>query len=275
MKHILKLILQEVATYTQLRNKKKRFIWGKTGTYAMTSNQYGEEISKYYEFLFEREGYYDHQKYAQILTSIFTPRSHLLEIGIGTGSMAIPLVQKGYSLVGVDYSEPMLAKAKKNIAEANVNIPLIHASVEDMQIEEQFDGAFSNGGPWVFIEKGGEVFFESELPSKEADEKALRNVANLLKPGAVLAVNVQPAEVEGVEETDLGEGFVYKNTKRQSACGQFMEKSHFLFKGGKTVMNQTFKQWPIPLDNILPIFERVGLKLSEKDESGYFYLLKK
>ena len=41
------------------------------------------------------------------------PPCYLLEIGCGTGRVALPLAQKGYKVVGIDISLPMLKQAKK------------------------------------------------------------------------------------------------------------------------------------------------------------------
>ena len=43
----------------------------------------------------------------------------LFEPGIGTGRIAIPLAEKGYSVTGVDISEKMLLVLKKRISQLN------------------------------------------------------------------------------------------------------------------------------------------------------------
>ena len=37
----------------------------------------------------------------------------ILEVGIGTGRIAVPLQQRGFEIVGVDFSKGMLMKARK------------------------------------------------------------------------------------------------------------------------------------------------------------------
>ncbi|MBQ1188434.1 MAG: methyltransferase domain-containing protein [Peptococcaceae bacterium] len=41
------------------------------------------------------------------------PGKRLLDLGCGTGSISIPLAQKGYQVTGVDLSEEMLAVARE------------------------------------------------------------------------------------------------------------------------------------------------------------------
>ncbi len=48
------------------------------------------------------------------LAGIIPPGSPVLEVGVGTGRVAIPLVSKGYLLTGLDLSWNMLQKLKEN-----------------------------------------------------------------------------------------------------------------------------------------------------------------
>src|SRR5438270_631184 len=63
--------------------------------------------------------FYDHtrqlsadtaNRITELLRSEIEPRGGCLEIGVGTGRVAIPIVDAGISLVGVDLSLPMLQR---------------------------------------------------------------------------------------------------------------------------------------------------------------------
>ena len=41
-------------------------------------------------------------------------RGKILDVACGTGNVTLPLVQKGYDLIGVDLSEEMLTVAQQN-----------------------------------------------------------------------------------------------------------------------------------------------------------------
>lgn len=43
----------------------------------------------------------------------------ILDVACGTGNVTLPLVQKGYDVVGVDLSEEMLAVAQQKLARNN------------------------------------------------------------------------------------------------------------------------------------------------------------
>lgn len=67
------------------------------------------------------------------LTARFDPSvfSRLFEPGVGTGRIAIPLVERGYQVTGVDISEDMLAFLKRRLEQDNrrLSLSLLQADV--------------------------------------------------------------------------------------------------------------------------------------------------
>ena len=59
---------------------------------------------------------------ADTFQSLVPPASRLLEIGIGTGRIAIPLMQRGYAVFGIDLSRRMMERLSLNLP-ANLNPP--------------------------------------------------------------------------------------------------------------------------------------------------------
>jgi SAM-dependent methyltransferase len=51
-------------------------------------------------------------------TRLASSRARVLELGTGTGRIAVPVVRAGANLVGIDRSEPMLARARRRFARA-------------------------------------------------------------------------------------------------------------------------------------------------------------
>src|ERR1700704_6497566 len=58
----------------------------------------------------------------------------VLELGCGTGRITIPLGRAGVSIVGVDRSEPMLARARQRIRRARLvgRVRLIRADIRHL-----------------------------------------------------------------------------------------------------------------------------------------------
>ena len=58
---------------------------------------------------------------AALLRSV-SPSPHLLEVGVGTGRIAVPLVERGVSVTGIDISTKMLAILRGKRADINLMI---------------------------------------------------------------------------------------------------------------------------------------------------------
>jgi len=67
----------------------------------------------------------------------------ILEIGIGTGRIAIPLAKAGYQIVGVERSLDMLKILQRKIAEQKIKtIRAVQGDMRNYDLQEKFDFAF-------------------------------------------------------------------------------------------------------------------------------------
>ncbi|MCI0837797.1 MAG: class I SAM-dependent methyltransferase [Chloroflexi bacterium] len=65
----------------------------------------------------------------------------VLEIGVGTGRIALPLAQQGMEVVGIDLNDPMLRVAERKALEAaplSGSLKLIQADMRNFDIKRQF-----------------------------------------------------------------------------------------------------------------------------------------
>ncbi|WP_163101876.1 class I SAM-dependent DNA methyltransferase [Peribacillus alkalitolerans] len=63
----------------------------------------------------------------------------ILDIGCGTGEIAIRFAKKGYNVTGVDLSEEMLMIASEKSAQHDVNIPFFQQDMKDLEGLGEFD----------------------------------------------------------------------------------------------------------------------------------------
>jgi SAM-dependent methyltransferase len=64
----------------------------------------------------------------------------LLDLGCGTGNHALPLAQRGYTVVGVDRSPAMLAQARAKTSAAHVgSVVFQEGDIRDVDLGERFD----------------------------------------------------------------------------------------------------------------------------------------
>ena len=97
----------------------------------------------------------------------------VLELGIGTGRVALPLAERGVEVHGVDGSEAMVAQLRAK--PGGRSIPVTMGDFSDVPVEGQF--------ALIFVAAG--TFFE--LPSQETQLRCFANVARRLRPGGLFA----------------------------------------------------------------------------------------
>jgi SAM-dependent methyltransferase len=96
----------------------------------------------------------------------------VLELGCGAAQWSIALAKAGARPVGLDISENQLAHARRLMAEAGVDFPLVHASAEAIPLP---DASFDI----VFCDYGAMSFADPYVTVPE--------VARVLRPGGLLA----------------------------------------------------------------------------------------
>lgn len=97
----------------------------------------------------------------------------VLELGIGTGRVALPLAERGVEVHGVDGSQAMVAQLRSK--PGGEDIPVTMGDFSDVPVK----------GPFALIFVAAGSFFE--LPSQEAQVRCFENVARRLRPGGLFA----------------------------------------------------------------------------------------
>jgi SAM-dependent methyltransferase len=96
----------------------------------------------------------------------------ILELGCGAAQWSIGLAKLGARPVGLDLSERQLTHARRLMAEAGIDFPLVHASAEAVPLPAgSFDIVFCDHGAMTFAD-----------PYRTVPE-----VARLLRPGGLFA----------------------------------------------------------------------------------------
>ena len=113
----------------------------------------------------------------------------VLELGVGTGRIAVPLAASGIEVVGVDLSAGMLEVAREQASLVGVRVDLRQGDMRDPPVE----GAF----PLVLVPFRSMLHMETD-----ADRRAvLRAVAGLLAPEGRLIFDVFAPDAADIAET--------------------------------------------------------------------------
>lgn len=66
-----------------------------------------------------------------------SPETRFLELGVGTGRIALPFVERGYRYTGVDVSQAMMDRLRAQLPEEAPNLTLVQADVTELPFPDQ------------------------------------------------------------------------------------------------------------------------------------------
>jgi glycine/sarcosine N-methyltransferase len=105
--------------------------------------------------------------------------SRVVDVGCGTGMLAIALARLGLEVTGVDPSESMLAKARVNVEAAGVPVTLVEGGFGDLEqlVSGRVDAVICTGNALPHVE------------GREGLARALADMASVLRPGGVVILH--------------------------------------------------------------------------------------
>jgi SAM-dependent methyltransferase len=178
-----------------------------------------------------------------------------LELGIGTGRIALPLARRGVPVHGIDLSEAMVAKlqAKQGAEEIGVTM----GDFATARVAGTFSLAYLVANTIM------------NLTTQEQQVACFRNVAAHLGPGGVFVIEVQ---VPRLQRLPLGERFQpfdvsphHLGFDEYDIARQGLVSHHYWIEdGGTEVLSPPFRYvWPSELDLMAQL---AGMTLRERWE---------
>ncbi len=140
----------------------------------------------------------------------------VLELGVGTGRVAIPLARSGYSVVGLDESPSMLAVARAKLAAAGDvradRLELVHGDMTRFDLARRFG--------LVFI--AANTF--QHLVTTSAQAACLRCVTHHLAPNGIFAMSVRSPTSVSWEDAGAAQPLLLDWTRRDPTSGDVVMK---------------------------------------------------
>jgi SAM-dependent methyltransferase len=200
---------------------------------------YGEAIASIYDRLYPSPGEVE----ADFLAAL-AAGGRALELGVGTGRVALPLLARGVEVHGVDSSPAMLAELARKPGGAHVR-----ATLGDMTDLERVPG-----GPFALVYCVFNTFFQ--LPDGDAQLRCFASAARALAPGGAFVLDVFVPDLaafsggQAVRTFELGDRGSILETSRHDGARQRIEHNYFSL--GEPVLPMVpvrFRYaWPSELD---------------------------
>lgn len=108
----------------------------------------------------------------------------ILELGVGTGRLAVPLAEAGHDVVGVDIDTAMLERARDKLADAGPAIARRVALTEADMLDVRLAAADSFRLAFIALNS---LFL---LATRDRQQAAIRTLADHLAPGGLAVVDV-------------------------------------------------------------------------------------
>jgi SAM-dependent methyltransferase len=103
--------------------------------------------------------------------------ANVLDVGCGYGRHAMELAARGFHVVGLDLSTPLLVRGGEEAHRRGLTINFVRGDMRELDFDNQFDGAYC-----LFSTFG---YFDDET-----NKKTLQNVAKALKPHGKILIEI-------------------------------------------------------------------------------------
>ena len=166
----------------------------------MPENHFGEEVAAHYDERLGRWGDSEVVGAAVDLLAELAGGGAALELGIGTGRIALPLAARGVPVHGIDLSEAMVERLRKKPGGAD--IPVTIGDFAAARVARTFSVAY--------------VVFNTiqNLTTQDAQVACFENVATHLDPGGCFVVEVEVPQLQRLPPGETIRSFSFESPTR-------------------------------------------------------------
>ncbi len=144
----------------------------------MPENYFGEEVAAEYDEAAEHDGRFAPEAIDPVVDFLveLAGEGRALELGIGTGRIALPLASRGVPVHGIDLSEAMVARLRAKPGAEQIGVTI--GDFATTRVDGKFTVAY--------------LVYNTiqNLTSQDAQVACFQNVANHLEPGGCFVIEV-------------------------------------------------------------------------------------
>jgi SAM-dependent methyltransferase len=143
------------------------------------------------------------------------PDDCVLELGVGTGRVALPLARAGFRVWGIDRSLPMLERARTKVGRENLKGGSLELAEADMT-------AFELGRRFGMIFVAANTF--QHLLSQEEQRACISRVASHLVPSGIFAMSVRAPTSVSWDGAGAANPLLHDWTRPDPETGELVQK---------------------------------------------------
>jgi glycine/sarcosine N-methyltransferase len=235
--------LTAIYSYTKKRESPEIHIRGRL----VIQLTFYRSLTPFYDEIFPTNA-----KALTFLKSNFKQGSLLLDVGAGTGSMALGLVDEGFNVIATEPEESMAQQIREKAASTPIQV-FTKGMLQVEEIEDTFDGIYCIGNTLVHLKNVEEINeFLQQVYKKLADDGVF--ICQIVNFDRVLSQQDFAFPVIQKENFEF---------KRQYALeGDKVLFTTTLASDGETFSNTT-SLYPVTSEQLLPILKNVGFQTIE------------
>jgi SAM-dependent methyltransferase len=214
---------------------------------------YGDRIADVYDEWYGDASFLETEASVDLLASL-AGTGPVLELAIGTGRVALPLVERGLEVHGVDASERMVAKLREK--PGGIGIPVTMGDFADVPVDGEY--------PLIYIVFN--TFFA--LPSQDEQVRCFENIASHLTPEGLFVLSAfvpDPARFGGgrVSVSRIEDDLVQLDTTKLDSVAQVSRSQHIVLTPEGVRLYPVNVRWAYPAE--LDLMARLaGLRLRDR-----------
>lgn len=205
----------------------------------------------------------------------------VLDLACGTGSMSIPLIKKGYNIIGIDCSEDMLEIASERLSNESYSFFLLKAKMQNFEFSDKVDACICCLDSINHLNNNSDVqkTFENVFNSLKNGGLFIFDVNTIYKHNEILADNTFIFDEEDYylvwdnEKIDdrtvriLLDMFIYNGSSYDRFSEEFCETAYTVEELSQTLKDTGFKN--------IKIYDELSLDEPKENSERIYFVCKK